>query len=150
MKRLFTGEDPMSGKVIVEVTSDPIDVDQARSVGSSVSGALVAFAGMVRDATDDRPVSGLEYEAYSEMANKTLQQIADEALARWEVEAILIVHRVGELAVGEVSVLVAVAAPHRGAAFDACEFCIDTLKERAPIWKKERFEDGESQWVSHP
>ncbi|HVF12228.1 MAG TPA: molybdenum cofactor biosynthesis protein MoaE [Actinomycetota bacterium] len=144
------GDDPIAAKVSVEVTSDPIDVDQARLVGSSVSGALVAFAGRVRDATDDRPVSGLDYEAYSEMASKSLQQIADEALSLWEIEAIRIVHRVGQLAVGEVSVLVAVAAPHRGAAFDACEFCIDTLKERAPIWKKERFEDGESRWVSHP
>lgn len=144
------GDDPIAGKVSVEVTSDPIDVDQVPLVGSSMSGALVTFAGRVRDATDDRPVSGLEYEAYSEMASKTLQQIANEALSRWEIEAIHIVHRVGQLAVGEVSVLVAVAAPHRGAAFDACEFCIDTLKERAPIWKKERFEDGESRWVSHP
>lgn len=143
-------DDPITGKVSVEVTSDLIDLDQERLVGSAASGALVTFAGRVRDATDDRPVSGLEYEAYSEMASKTLQEIADEALSRWEVEAIRIVHRVGQLAVGEVSVLVVVAAPHRGAAFDACEFCIDTLKERAPIWKKERFEDGESRWVSHP
>lgn len=140
----------MSGKVVVEVTSDPIDLANARSVGSSASGALVTFAGMVRAATDDRSVSSLEYEAYSEMADRTLRQIADEALARWEIEAIHMVHRVGELEVGEVSVLVAVAAPHRGAAFDACEFCIDALKERAPIWKKERFEDGDSRWVSHP
>ena len=144
------GEDRINARVIVEVTSDPIDVDKAWSLSSSVSGALVTFAGMVRGATDARPVSGLEYEAYSEMAHKTLQQIAEEAIARWGVEAVRIVHRVGDLAVGEVSVLVAVAAPHRGAAFDACEFCIDTLKERAPIWKRERFEDGDSRWVSHP
>lgn len=138
------------GEVRVLITSEPIDLAGASRVVSPSDGAVVTFAGVVRDRTGGKGVAGLSYEAYSEMARSEMRKIGLEARRRYGVGAICIVHRTGELEVGDVSVVVAVAAPHRGAAFDACEFCIDTLKGTVPIWKKERFEDGSSFWVNHP
>lgn len=134
----------------VRVTTEPIASTLADGLARPSDGAVVVFLGVVRDATDARPVDALEYEAYDRMATDEMRKIALEAGSRWDVGRILMVHRTGLLTVGEPSVLVGVSAPHRAEAFDACEYCIDVLKERVPIWKKELFSDGESHWVNHP
>lgn len=105
------------------------------------------FIGTVRNATKGRRVLRLEFEAYEKMAISELQKLADQALRQWPVQRIVIHHRTGVLQVGEIPVIIAVAATHREAAFDACRYLIDTLKQTVPIWKKEVFEDGEV-WVS--
>lgn len=105
-------------------------------------GAVVVFDGIVRNNTRGRRTLYLVYEAYEEMAIKQLQSLAQEALTRFAVRDLLIVHRLGRLEVGETSVLIAVTSAHRGAAFEACRWLIDTLKKTVPIWKKEYFEDG--------
>ena len=136
--------------IIVEITPSPIDPSEATGLVTPAAGALVTFVGTVRDKTDDREVSSLSYEAYSSMASDVLRRIGEEAIDKWDIGKVALIHRVGDLQVGEISVLVAVAAPHRGEAFSACSYCIDTLKTEAPIWKKEIFTDGESHWVNHP
>ena len=130
------------------VSPDPIDVAiLAKAVRADTCGAVVTFAGVVRKfSDDDRPVSGLSYEAHDAMAQAEFERIAAEARERFGPCEIAVVHRTGDLAVGEVSVAVAVAAPHRGPAFDACEYVIDELKQRAPIWKKEHYIAGGSEW----
>ncbi|MGH2819175.1 MAG: molybdenum cofactor biosynthesis protein MoaE, partial [Actinomycetota bacterium] len=135
------------GKVHVKVTSEPLDLAAAGEIVETSDGALVSFAGVVRNSSEGGAVLALEYEAYGEMAEQEMQRIAEEACGRFDVDRIAILHRVGRLEVGEVSVVVAVSAPHRGPAFDACEFCIDTLKQRVPIWKKELFTDGSASWA---
>lgn len=108
-------------------------------------GALVVFAGMVRDHADGRPgVSSLEYEAYEEQVGPRLAAVAAQARERWpDLGRLVMLHRVGLLAVGETSVLVVASAPHRGEAFDAARWCIDTVKTTLPIWKRERWEGGQ-------
>jgi molybdopterin synthase catalytic subunit len=130
------------------IVRDPIDVAAlAQSVQTDACGAVITFAGVVRENSDDgRPVTGLSYEAHDAMAAAEFERIAGEARRRFGVCEIAIAHRTGHLKVGEVSVVVAVAAPHRGAAFDACEYAIDELKRRAPIWKKEHYAHGDSEW----
>ncbi len=114
------------------------------------AGGLVIFVGTVRNATQGKKVIRLEFEAYAPMAVREMQKIADQATQRWPVLKVAIHHRTGVLEVGEVPVVIGVAAAHRNAAFEACQFAIDTLKETVPIWKKEIFEDG-SVWVAaHP
>lgn len=137
-------------RIVVRITSEEISLRDANEISSKSSGGLVAFAGVVRDSTEGRQVDHLEYESYDEMAIGQMKAIAREANAKWGLEAVMIVHRTGTLRPGEVSVVVAAAAPHRSEAFDACEFCIDTLKARVAIWKKEQFDDGEARWVNHP
>jgi molybdopterin synthase catalytic subunit len=105
-------------------------------------GAVCLFDGIVRNNTRGRQTLYLDYEAYREMALPQMNALAAEALTRFGVRDIAILHRVGRLAVGESSVLIAVASAHRGAAFDACRWLIDTLKKQVPIWKKETFVDG--------
>ena len=113
-------------------------------------GGLVSFVGTVRNTTKGKPVLKLEFEAYEKMALKQMNKIVDLAKSKFGVRDILIHHRTGLVKIGEEAVVIVVASPHRKAAFQACEFCIDTLKETVPIWKKEFFEDGEV-WVSaHP
>jgi molybdopterin synthase catalytic subunit len=138
------------GRIEVRVTADEIGVRDAEGFASASDGAVVIFLGVVRDSTEGKPVSALSYEAYEEMAQKQMREIAAQARSRWNAGSVLMVHRTGELKIGEVSVVVAISAPHRGEAFDACEFCIDTLKTTAAIWKKEMFADGTSAWVNHP
>lgn len=111
------------------------------------SGGVDVFIGTVRNATKGRAVIRLEFEAYESMALSEMRKIAEGAMRQWPVDKILIHHRIGTLAVGEIPVIIAVAAAHRAAAFDACRYAIDTLKQTVPIWKKEVFEDGE-HWVS--
>ena len=108
------------------------------------------FIGTVRNATKGKAVIRLEFEAYEAMALSELEKIASQAAEKCPVQKILIHHRVGVLAIGEVPVIIAVSAAHRAAAFDACRFIIDTLKQTVPIWKKEIFEDGEVWVAAHP
>jgi molybdopterin synthase catalytic subunit len=106
----------------------------------------VTFAGTTRDHNDGRSVTRLEYEAYPEMALAEMRKIGDEARQRWPIADIAIVHRIGVVPIGEASVVIAVSSAHRAAAFAACHFAIDRLKEVVPIWKKEHFEGGEV-WI---
>ena len=110
---------------------------------------LVTFLGTVRELTGDRRTLALDYEAYSEMAVKKLAELEQEARERWPIIEAAIVHRVGHLDLGEISVVVAVSCPHRNEAFEACRWLIDTLKQVAPIWKRETWADGSHEWV-HP
>lgn len=116
-------------------------------VKSDDSGGIVTFVGTVRNQTKGKRVVRLDFEAYKPMAISEMRKIAERAIEQFSLKKIAIHHRVGMLEVGEIPVLIAASAAHRGAAFDACEFAIDTLKETVPIWKKEVFEDGEV-WVS--
>jgi molybdopterin synthase catalytic subunit len=130
---------------VVELLRAPIDVDRLHAV-SAGDGALCLFVGVVRNENGGRPVRYLEYEAYEEMALPLMRQIAEEVRGRWPVTEVRLVHRLGRLEIGEASVAVAVASPHRAEAFAACRYAIDTLKARVPIWKKEYYADG-SAWL---
>jgi len=114
------------------------------------SGAVVAFWGRVRDRNDGRRVIALEYSAYEELAVKEGTRIVAEAVARFGIDAARAVHRVGTLAVGDAAVVVEVAAGHRGEGFDACRWILDEIKARVPIWKDERYAEGDHAWVSPP
>ena len=125
---------------IVDVRIDAEAVVAGMKAGSD--GAVCVFDGIVRDNTRGRKTLYLDYESYREMALEQMRGLATEAVARFGVRDVAIVHRLGRLMVGESSVLIVVASAHRGAAFDACRWLIDTLKKTVPIWKKETFEDG--------
>lgn len=114
----------------------------ARFVRAGKDGATVTFDGYVRNESHGRATSYLEYEAYEAMAIAKMQGIAEQAHEKFVIHRLAIVHRLGRLEIGETSVFIAVSAPHRGAAFDACRYAIDTLKKTVPIWKKEYFADG--------
>ena len=127
----------------------PLNLDEVYQLADDGSnGAIVVMSGMVRNQTDGRAVVALEYQAYEPMALRVFQQIAAEIRQQWPVTHVVIYHRTGRLAIGEISVLVAVGCPHRSEAFAACQYAIDTLKHNAPIWKKEHWADGSSSWVS--
>jgi len=130
------------------ITTESIDANVVRqAVERAHDGAVVVFHGIVRARSDDgRGTRYLEYEAYPEMAEARMRAIGDEIKRRWGIEDVAMVHRIGRCEIGEASVVIAVASPHRGEAFDACEYAIDTLKSSVPIWKKEVFADGEV-WV---
>lgn len=113
-------------------------------------GGIDVFIGAVRNVTKGKKVVRLEFEAYENMALSEMKKIAEQAFVKWPVQKLLIHHRVGVLNIGEIPVVVAVAAAHRAAAFDACRYVIDTLKQTVPIWKKEVFEDGEVWVAAHP
>src|SRR5215471_18501669 len=113
-----------------------------RHVRAGQDGATVAFDGFVRNQSQGRATSYLEYEAYETMAIAKMKEIAERIHERFAIHRVAMVHRLGRLEIGETSVFIAVSAPHRGAAFDACRFAIDTLKRNVPIWKKEYFADG--------
>ncbi len=135
---------------MVEITTQPIDPEALiADVSSSSAGAVVLFLGTTREFTDGRQTASLDYECYPEMARGKLAQLEAEARARWPLNGCAIVHRIGRLEIGEASVAVAVSTPHRGAAFEAGQWLIDTLKEVVPIWKKENWASGDSQWI-HP
>ncbi|HEY9898518.1 MAG TPA: molybdenum cofactor biosynthesis protein MoaE [Pantanalinema sp.] len=129
------------------VTPEAIDpAALERLLSHPAAGGVVTFSGVVRDHNEGREVLFLEYEAYPEMATSQLQDIHRRLAERWRVERVVMVHRTGRLAIGEVAVFVGVAAAHRAEAFDACRFGIDTIKRELPIWKKEHFVGGEV-WV---
>ncbi|MCC6420139.1 MAG: molybdenum cofactor biosynthesis protein MoaE [Gemmataceae bacterium] len=135
---------------MIRLTREPIDHHAlTEQVRRNDCGAVVAFLGTVRDLTGDRVTVALDYEAYPGMAEKKLAEIEADTRARWAVGEIALIHRLGRLAVGEVSVAVAVSCPHRAQAFEACRHAIDRLKELVPIWKKENWADGSTEWV-HP
>ncbi|MDX5421052.1 MAG: molybdenum cofactor biosynthesis protein MoaE [Hymenobacteraceae bacterium] len=135
----------------LKITKTPLAIPACIDwVMSPHCGGIDVFIGTVRNATKGRQVLRLEFEAYEQMALKEMRKIAEQALAKWPVEKILVHHRTGVLQVGEVPVIIAVAAAHRAAAFDACRYIIDTLKQTVPIWKKEFFEDGEVWVAAHP
>ncbi|MDL5366460.1 molybdenum cofactor biosynthesis protein MoaE [Xanthomonas sp. NCPPB 2654] len=113
------------------------------------AGAYASFEGWVRDHNDGRAVDGLRYEAYAALAEAEGWRITDEALARFDILDLRCVHRVGDLAIGDLAVWVGVVAAHRGAAFDACRYVIDEVKARVPIWKHERYREGDAGWL-HP
>jgi MoaE-MoaD fusion protein len=130
-----------------EIVSQRIDVAAvSAAVAHPSTGATVTFIGTTRDHHADRRVTQLEYEAYPEMALAEMRKIGARARQRWPIEHIAIVHRIGVVPIGEASVVIAVSAAHRQAAFDACHFAIDRLKEVVPIWKKEHFDGGEI-WI---
>jgi molybdopterin synthase catalytic subunit len=134
-----------------DIVTHPIDVAAVTAaVADTASGATVAFIGTTRDHNEGRCVTQLEYEAYTEMALAQMRKIGELARQRWPIKRIAIVHRVGVVPIGEASVVIAVAAGHRHAAFEACQFAIDRLKQCAPIWKKEHFEGGEIWIGSQP
>ena len=133
-----------------KITENPIVPDALyRKVLQDVNGAVATFAGVVRNHSGEKRTDYLVYEAYAGMAEKKMQEIGDEIKIRWGIEDIAILHRVGRLEIGEISVLIAVSSPHRSEAFAACQYAIDRLKQVVPIWKQEVGEDGES-WGEGP
>ena len=126
---------------------EPINIQQITdALQRPEDGAIVVFDGVVRNNAKKKAVRFLEYDAYEAMALKKLEEIGSRAKREFEIRDIAIVHRLGHMEVGECSVVIAVASAHRGPAFDACRFAIDTIKKIVPIWKKEFYEDGEV-WV---
>ena len=119
-------------------------------VASDSAGGSTVFIGTVRNQTKGKKVVRLEFEAYAPMAISEMKKKAAQAKEKWQAEKISIHHRTGVLGIGEIPVIIAVATPHRKAAFEACQYCIDTLKETVPIWKKEFFEDGAVWVAAHP
>jgi len=135
---------------MIRMTPAEIDYhDLTESVRSNQSGAVVLFLGTVREMTDGRATVALDYDAYTEMAEQTFRELEAKARSQWPINALGIVHRTGHLELGEISVAVAVSCPHRQQAFEAGKFLIDELKRTSPIWKKENWADGTTEWV-HP
>lgn len=132
---------------VYRITEEPIRPDALFNlVRSDADGAVVTFAGVVRDNSLGRETEHLVYDAYREMAERKLREIGTEIKAKWGLDRVAILHRVGRMEIGEISVLIAVASPHRREAFEACHYAIDRLKQTVPIWKKEVWTDGET-WV---
>ncbi len=135
---------------MIILTSAPIDFAAlTESVRTPASGAVVLFLGTVRELTNGRRTVALDYDAYPEMAERKMQELETQARGQWPIDQVGMVHRLGRLELGEVSVAVAVSCPHRHQAFDAARFLIDELKAWVPIWKKENWDDGTTEWV-HP
>ena len=131
------------------VTTEPLSVQQVNDlVKRPTDGAVVTFDGIVRNNFDGRPVCYLEYEAYAAMAEKKLAEIGAEVQQKFTVGEIAMMHRIGRLEIGESSIIIAVAAPHRHAAFEACAYAMDRVKAEVPVWKKEFFVDGADHWVN--
>jgi molybdopterin synthase catalytic subunit len=129
--------------ILAAIREEPLDAEAIRqAVGADSCGATVLMTGQVRDQHEGHSVDRLEYHAYLAMAEKEIGAIASETAGRWPDARVAAAHRLGDLAIGDISVAVAVAAPHREDAFSACRWCIDALKERLPVWKKEFGPDG--------
>lgn len=138
----------VSEPVLVRLSTEALSVDEALAfVGDPGAGGTCLFVGTVRDRSEAGDVTGLHYEAWDELAEARLGEIAAEMLTGWSLRRVAILHRTGDLAVGEASVVVACSAPHRAEAFEACRHGIERLKEDVPIWKKERLVSGDAQWV---
>ena len=130
------------------IVTRPIDTAKLLAeVSASSNGATVLFTGNVRDVNDGRAVTGIDYQAYESMASEVLAQIVDEACERFDTEHVVAEHRVGTLAVGDVSVAVAAAHARRAGAFDAARYVIEQIKTRLPVWKLEHYVDGSREWV---
>ena len=134
--------------IACSITEQPIDAAALLARCTTTrDGAALLFVGVVRDHNEGREVGQLEYTAFSEMAERVLREIAGEAVERWETGNIAVVHRVGRLGLGEPSVAIAVASPHRDAAYQASRYIIEELKQRVPIWKREGYLAGDSEWL---
>ena len=140
---------PVSGgEDMIEITRQPLKPEEVTAkVVKDTNGAVVTFLGVTRLFAEGRKVIYLEYECYEEMSLKEMEKIRKEIQSEWNIEYIAISHRIGRLEIGEISLVVAVASPHRKEAFHACHEAVNCLKERVPIWKKEFFEDG-YHWVA--
>lgn len=135
--------------IFSQVGPEPIDPPSVLArVGSDADGAVILFLGTVRNNAEGRAVSGMTYEAYTSMADGVLSEIAREAGERFGTERLAVVHRTGELTLGEVSVAIAVSTPHRAESYDASRYVIEEIKKRLPVWKHEHFVDGRSDWVA--
>jgi molybdopterin synthase catalytic subunit len=135
---------------LAELRDVPLSVDEVHAaVAGPDAGGVCVFVGAVRDHDGDRGVEGLSYSAHP-IATATLREVAEQVARAYPVSAIAVVHRVGELAVGDLAVVATVASEHRAEAFDACRMLIDDLKATVPIWKHQRFEDGSQEWVGTP
>ncbi len=135
----------------IQIKANDLNLDECMQLAANdEAGGICFFVGTVRNQTKGKKVVSLQFEAYEKMAISEMQKIADHLIKDKSINRVVIHHRVGDLSVGEIPVIIVVAAPHRKAAFEACQYAIDTLKETVPIWKKEIFENGEV-WVSaHP
>ena len=135
----------------IQLSPTPLEVQRCLDfVSDAAVGGIDVFVGTVRNQTKGKEVLKLEFEAYEPMALREMQKLADQAREKWDVLRIAVHHRTGVLGVGEIPVIIAVSAAHRAAAFDACRYIIDTLKETVPIWKKEYFAGGEVWVNAHP
>lgn len=133
----------------IKITEDPLAVEEADDLlRDPACGAVSLFVGTTRQFTSGRETLRLEYEAYEPMALKEMHRLADSCADRWDVRRLVLLHRLGVVPITEASVVIGVATPHREGAFSACRFLIDTLKQQVPIWKKEIFADGSTEWVS--
>jgi molybdopterin synthase catalytic subunit len=131
------------------ITRDVIDPAHIlEAAGGAEAGAVVLFLGRVRDHNDGRPVRGMRYEAYVDMAEPVLARIAEEAATRLGGDDLVVVHRIGELEVGDISVAIAAASAHRAEAFDAARYVIEEIKTRLPVWKHEHYTDGAAEWLA--
>jgi molybdopterin synthase catalytic subunit len=138
----------MREALLIRLTREPLDPAEAiRFVADPAAGGLVLFAGTVRDHSEAGGVTGLDYEAWDEMVTRRLEAIGEDLFDRWPICRVALLHRIGHLDVGEVSVVVCCTAQHRAEAFEAARHGIERLKEDVPIWKKERLESGEARWV---
>lgn len=138
----------VSEPVLTRVSADPLSVEEALAfIADPGAGGTCVFIGTVRDRSDAGEVTGLHYEAWDDLATERLGEIAQEMLDRWSLRRVAILHRTGDLAIGETSVVVACSAPHRPEAFEACRHGIERLKEDVPIWKKEGLVSGDARWV---
>jgi molybdopterin synthase catalytic subunit len=135
---------------LIAVREAELSVDEARAaVADPAAGGIALFAGAVRDSDHDRGVSGLSYSAHPSAVDE-LRRVAEVIAEKYPVIGIAAVHRVGDLAIGDLAVVLAVSCPHRAEAFDACRDLIDILKASVPIWKHQRFDDGTAEWVGTP
>lgn len=138
-------------KISIKITNKKLNLQDCYDfVDDPSCGGIVTFVGTVRNSTKNKTVNLLDFSAYEPMAIKEMKKIAENALKKFSVFKIAIHHAVGELQIGDIPVIIAVSSAHRKAAFEACEYAIDTLKENVPIWKKEHFDDGEVWVNSHP
>jgi molybdopterin synthase catalytic subunit len=134
--------------LLVRVTGEPIGADEAVAfVRDAGAGGTCVFLGTVRDHSERGHVTGLTYEAWEDLAVRRLEELGEQLFAAWPLRRVAVLHRFGELALGDVSVAIAVAAEHRAEAFEACRHAIERLKADVPIWKKEHLVTGESSWV---
>jgi molybdopterin synthase catalytic subunit len=141
---------PVSPIRLIAIRDTELSVDEVRAaVADPRAGGIALFVGAVRDTDHDQGVTGLSYTAHSS-AEAELRRVAEDIAQKFNVLAVAAVHRVGDLAVGDLAVVTAVACPHRAGAFDACRELIDVLKASVPIWKHQRFTDGTSEWVGTP
>lgn len=142
-----------ASSITVGITEEPISVDGVRGmIGCGSCGAEVLFFGVVRNSNDGRSVTAVSYDAFKPLAESVFSEICAEVLVKWgQSLRVALFHRIGRLVVGEISVAIAVGSPHRAEAYDASRYVIEQIKIRAPIWKKEHYADGDSEWLKgHP